>query len=98
MHTLRLSHVWEPTGTPKCPGTSIIHSTLHTDEKMTINKTRLKTEPYHPRYEDRRKGKIKRETPTSTSEKERRLSSEKLTGVKTEACDQVSVVWLHPPG
>ena len=67
-------------------------------KRMPRNKTRLKTEPYHPCYEDWRKEKIKRETPTSTSVKGRRLSSEKLTGVKSEACDQVSVVWLHPPG
>lgn len=45
-HSASLSHAQEPTGPPTRPGTSILHSRLHIDEKMIRNKTRLK--PYHP--------------------------------------------------
>lgn len=32
-------------------GSTIIRIMMHTDKKMGRNKTRLKTDPYHPQYD-----------------------------------------------
>lgn len=51
---VHMSHTREPTGTgKKCLplGSTIIRIMMLTDKKMGRNKTRLKTDPYHPQYD-----------------------------------------------
>lgn len=90
-HSASLSHVQEPTGPPTRPGTSILHSRLHIDEKMIRNKTRLK--PYHPLLWGLKKRKTRQtsEKRSSSALLLRRLGSP----IKSQCSGTLPNIWLN---